>query len=232
MASNYDLKVLREQIANDTIVINAKKERLKKLQQQRSKDPNDFYRNEVINWSRASVTAYSTKLEQLEQKHKPTVEEKEVLQALNTPILLGDQLTDMQLKLQEQFEARFGKLPTGNMPWEAEVPDGDRKNVPRWQTPAAKTRSGSTSTIAAAKEASSAAGQARSATVEDDDNEETQPSGAESTQDHAADNDSDTNAVGPDQKGIYAALGLAPNAAMSDVKKYEPAVLIKRYQQC
>ncbi|KAK4888407.1 hypothetical protein LTR27_012684 [Elasticomyces elasticus] len=89
------IELLRTQVGSDLEIYKAEKKRFYKLRDLGEDDVTETDRNFIINWSRASIRDYSERLEQLEDLDDPTVEQKEVMQLLNQLIMLGDEIGDI-----------------------------------------------------------------------------------------------------------------------------------------
>ncbi|KAK3630800.1 hypothetical protein LTR56_017217 [Elasticomyces elasticus] len=86
------IELLRTQVGSDLEIYKAEKKRFYKLRDLGEDNVTETDRNFIINWSRASIRDYSERLEQLEDLDDPTVEQKEVMQLLNQLIMLGDEI--------------------------------------------------------------------------------------------------------------------------------------------
>ncbi|KAK5729639.1 hypothetical protein LTR17_011826 [Elasticomyces elasticus] len=89
------IELLRTQVGSDLEIYKAEKKRFYKLRDVGEDNVTETDRNFIINWSRASIRDYSERLEQLEDLDDPTVEQKEVMQLLNQLIMLGDEIGDI-----------------------------------------------------------------------------------------------------------------------------------------
>ncbi|EMD00233.1 hypothetical protein BAUCODRAFT_21871 [Baudoinia panamericana UAMH 10762] len=141
MAGAYNIEELREQVARDTEIFKAEKARFYRLQDMASADITETDRNAIINWSRASISDYSSELERMELKATPTKEEKEVMRVLNQLIMLGDQIAEFMSHFVAEYEAKFGRTGTDSatLPEGAVVrPDG-KTMVPKTIRNAAET---------------------------------------------------------------------------------------------
>ncbi|KAK4960550.1 hypothetical protein LTR10_003446 [Elasticomyces elasticus] len=89
------IKLLRTQVASDLEIYKAEKKRFYTLRDLGEDNVTENDRNFIINWSRASIRDYSERLEQLEDLDDPTVEQKEIMKLLNQLIMLGDEIGDI-----------------------------------------------------------------------------------------------------------------------------------------
>ncbi|KAK3621195.1 hypothetical protein LTR56_017149 [Elasticomyces elasticus] len=95
MSEPTAIELLRTQVGSDLEIFKAEKKRFYKLRDLGEENVTETDRNFIINWSRASIRDYSKRLEQLEDLDDPTLEQKEVMQLLNQLIMLGDEIGDI-----------------------------------------------------------------------------------------------------------------------------------------
>ncbi|KAK5135059.1 hypothetical protein LTR08_005719 [Meristemomyces frigidus] len=107
---DYDIKVIRKQVASDIATFKLEKERLHGLQQNDTEDLQLKDRNVIINWSRASIADFNERLDIMEKIEQPSMEEKQVMQQLMELISLGDHIGDIQGEMLKRLDAKFGKV--------------------------------------------------------------------------------------------------------------------------
>ncbi|KAK5126239.1 hypothetical protein LTR85_010474 [Meristemomyces frigidus] len=118
---NYDIDSLREQVANTIATIKLEKDRLRDVQLKNNEELEFSDRNVIINWSRASISDFSQKLDVMEKVDQPSAEERQVMQQLTELVFLGDQIGDIQSEVEKRLDAKFGKVKWMSA---ADLPEG------------------------------------------------------------------------------------------------------------
>ncbi|KAK5685828.1 hypothetical protein LTS10_001941 [Elasticomyces elasticus] len=117
------IELLRTQVGSDLEIYKAEKKRFYKLRDLGEDNVTETDRNFIINWSRASIRDYSERLQQLEDLDDPTLEQKEVMQLLNQLIMLGDEIGDIMAAFVSSQGPKSGiSAPSQQAPTAAAAP--------------------------------------------------------------------------------------------------------------
>ncbi|WPG97402.1 Hypothetical protein R9X50_00017700 [Acrodontium crateriforme] len=236
------LTSLREAAALDHALLKTQMLRLAELREMDPKDIKTADRNQIINWSRSSITEYVNELDAMEVVPNPTTEEKQCMYELNRLVSLGDELVDLTRELREQLNAKFQTASKATKKAQPLKKDMPKQSVPKQQADIALEKDHTVSTDTTKQTSNSqneklplrsTAGPQRPATTQPQNNTSPQltisrsqntlhlPTSAkyDTSSSSSGSKSKEEDPVDPtDTRGIYAILGLPHTAEMSVIR--------------
>ncbi|KAK5114734.1 hypothetical protein LTR62_002308 [Meristemomyces frigidus] len=223
MTDPFNLSTLRAQVARDVEIYKAEKQRFNQLRDMQPDEIPESDRKAITNWSRASISEYNKKLEQMQDTIKsPTKEERQVMGLLNELVVLGDQIAEFTSCFARELEERFGRMSLAE--------EGDGEGIEGEGEEQMPTADGSAGHGTASSGDYPSRGRSRHRASSPSRVDKPNTAIEASTEDmpaaeyggtEAADVNDDESALrNPgDSKGVYAMLGVPRTASMADLKR-------------
>ncbi|KAK4549045.1 hypothetical protein LTR36_007501 [Oleoguttula mirabilis] len=233
----YDVGSLREQVASTIATFKLEKDRLRNVQLKKTDDLEFSDRKVIMNWSRASIADFSEKLDHMEEVDQPSVEERQISD------IQGEVVKRLDAKFGKVKWMAVADLPEG-----AYMREDGKMVIPRKKkvktsemAPAAAPveAASSSSTLGSlplpplsappalqapfqpASEIPAPVAKAPQVTICDaaEEQQDSNDGPEQASSKPEATDGSTVHVSNPDPEGIYALLGLPPQASMEQIRK-------------